>query len=102
LAGTRVTANCLHPGVVATRFGESSGSWVGRLFPVLRPFFISPEKGADTIIYPASSPEATDTTGSYFVKRKITEPSGAARDDEAAKRLWEASERLAAGLSQQE
>jgi NAD(P)-dependent dehydrogenase (short-subunit alcohol dehydrogenase family) len=102
LAGTRVTANCLHPGVVATRFGDSSGGWVGRLFPVLRPFFISPEKGADTIIYPASSPEAADTTGAYFVKRKITEPSGAARDDEAAKRLWEASERLAAGLSQQE
>jgi NAD(P)-dependent dehydrogenase (short-subunit alcohol dehydrogenase family) len=102
LAGTRVTANCLHPGVVATRFGDSSGGWVGRLFPVLRPFFISPEKGADTIIYLASSPEVANTTGAYFTKRKITEPSAAARDDAAAKRLWEASENLAAGLSQQE
>src|SRR4029077_11990324 len=88
LAGTEVTANCLHPGVVATRFGDSSGGWAGRLFPVLRPFFLSPEKGADTLIYLASSPEVANTTGGYFVKRKLTEQSAAARDDAAAKRLW--------------
>jgi NAD(P)-dependent dehydrogenase (short-subunit alcohol dehydrogenase family) len=96
LSGTGVTANCLHPGAVATRFGESSGGWVGRLLPVLRLFFISPEKGADTIIYLASSPEVANTTGAYFVKRKITAPTAAAQDDAAAKRLWEASETLAA------
>jgi NAD(P)-dependent dehydrogenase (short-subunit alcohol dehydrogenase family) len=45
LASAGVTANCLHPGVVATRFGDSSGGWFGRLFPLLRPFYISPEKG---------------------------------------------------------
>ena len=95
MAGTEVTANCLHPGVVATRFGESSGGLVGRLFPLLRLFFISPEKGADTIIYLASSPEVETTTGQYFVKRKVTEPSAAARDDTAAKRLWIESEKLA-------
>jgi NAD(P)-dependent dehydrogenase (short-subunit alcohol dehydrogenase family) len=95
LAGTGVIANCLHPGVVATRFGDSSGGWAGRLFPLLRPFFISPEKGADTIIYLASSPEVEKTTGEYFVKRKISEPSVAVRDDAAAKRLWGASEALA-------
>jgi NAD(P)-dependent dehydrogenase (short-subunit alcohol dehydrogenase family) len=100
LAGRRVTANCLHPGVVATRFGQSSGGWAARLFPLLRPFFISPENGADTIIYLASSPEVADTTGAYFVKRRITEPSGAARDDEAAERLWQASEALAGAASQ--
>jgi NAD(P)-dependent dehydrogenase (short-subunit alcohol dehydrogenase family) len=98
LAGTGVTANCLHPGAVATRFGESSGGWVGRLLPVLRLFFISPEKGADTIVYLASSPEVEKTTGEYFVKRKIMEPSAAARDDAAAKRLWEASEVLASSV----
>jgi NAD(P)-dependent dehydrogenase (short-subunit alcohol dehydrogenase family) len=102
LAGTGVTANCLHPGVVATRFGASSGGWAGRLFPLLRPFFISPEKGADTIIYLASSPEVEKTTGGYFVKRKITEPSGAARDDEAAKRLWTESVALAGAQSPRE
>jgi NAD(P)-dependent dehydrogenase (short-subunit alcohol dehydrogenase family) len=95
LAGTGVTANCLHPGVVATRFGDSSGGWAGRLIPLLRPFFLSPEKGADTIVYLASSPEVEKTSGEYFVKRKIAERSAAARDDAAAKRLWEASQKLA-------
>src|SRR5271166_5335166 len=95
LAGMGVTANCLHPGVVATRFGDSSGGWVSRLMPVARLFFISPEKGADTIVHLASSPEIEKTSGEYFVKREIIEPSPAARDDAAAKRLWEASEKLA-------
>jgi len=95
LTGTGVTANCLHPGAVATRFGDSSGGMLRHLLPVLRLFFISPEQGADTIVYLASSPEIADTTGGYFVKRKITEPSAAARDDAAAKRLWVESEKLA-------
>jgi NAD(P)-dependent dehydrogenase (short-subunit alcohol dehydrogenase family) len=95
LAGTGVTANCLHPGVVATRFGSSSGGLLGLAIPFMRPFFLSPEKGADTIVYLASSPEVAKTTGQYFVDRKIAEPSAAARDDTAAKRLWEASEALA-------
>jgi NAD(P)-dependent dehydrogenase (short-subunit alcohol dehydrogenase family) len=102
LAGKGVTANCLHPGAVATRFGESSGGWVSGLLPLLRPFFISPEKGADTIVYLASSPEVANTNGGYFVKRKITDPSAAARDDAATKRLWEASEALAEAQSQKE
>ena len=66
LAGTGVTANCLHPGVVATRFGDSSGGLAGRLIPLLRPFFLSPEKGADTIVYLASSPEVAKTTRRVF------------------------------------
>jgi NAD(P)-dependent dehydrogenase (short-subunit alcohol dehydrogenase family) len=95
LAGTSVTANCLHPGVVKTRFGESSGGFAGLLIPFLRPFFISPEAGADTIVYLASSPDVVGMTGGYFAKRKLTEPSAAARDDAAAKRLWIESEKLA-------
>ncbi len=95
LAGTGVTANCLHPGVVATRFGELSGGMAELLIPFLRPFFISAEKGADTIVYLASSPQVADTTGGYFIKRRIAEPSAAARDDAAAKRLWIESEKLA-------
>jgi NAD(P)-dependent dehydrogenase (short-subunit alcohol dehydrogenase family) len=95
LAGTSVTANCLHPGVVKTRFGESSGGFAGLLIPFLRPFFISPEAGADTIVYLASSPDVAGMTGGYFAKRKLTEPSAAARDDAAAKRLWIESEKLA-------
>jgi NAD(P)-dependent dehydrogenase (short-subunit alcohol dehydrogenase family) len=95
LNGTEVTANCLHPGVVKTRFGKSSGGLFGLLIPFLRPFFISPEQGAETIVYLASSPEVADKTGGYFVKRKLVEPSAAARDDTAAKRLWIESEKLA-------
>jgi NAD(P)-dependent dehydrogenase (short-subunit alcohol dehydrogenase family) len=95
LAGSGVTANCLHPGVVKTRFGESSGGFAGLLIPFLRPFFITAEKGADTLVFLASSPKVADATGGYFVKRKLTEPSAAARDDVAAKRLWIESERLA-------
>jgi NAD(P)-dependent dehydrogenase (short-subunit alcohol dehydrogenase family) len=95
LAGTGVTANCLHPGFVATRFGDSAGGWTSRLIPLAKAFALSPEKGADTILYLASSPEVDKETGEYFVKRKVTAPSAAARDDAAAKRLWEASEALA-------
>jgi NAD(P)-dependent dehydrogenase (short-subunit alcohol dehydrogenase family) len=102
LAGTGVTANCLHPGVVRTRFGDSSGGFLGLLIPFLRLFFISPEQGAETIVYLASSPEVADTTGGYFVKRKLTEPSAAARDDAAAKRLWIASEKLTSGRHRNE
>ncbi len=95
-AGTGVTANCFHPGFVATRFGEASGGLTGLLMPFARAFAIRPEQGADTLIYLASSPEAADVTGAYFVKRKAAEASRAARDNSAAKRLWEASETLAA------
>ena len=56
---------------------------------------LSQEEGADSIVYLASSPEVETTTGEYFVKRKIADPSAAARDDAAAKRLWQASEKLA-------
>ena len=95
LAGTGVAANCLHPGFVATRFGDRSGGWTSRLIPLAKTFAISPERGADTIIYLASSPEIEGATGEYFVKRKATRPSAAARDDAAARRLWEVSEKLA-------
>jgi NAD(P)-dependent dehydrogenase (short-subunit alcohol dehydrogenase family) len=102
LAGTGVTANCLHPGFVATRFGHEAGGWTARVVPFLQAFAISPEKGADTIVYLASSPEVANTTGAYFVKRKITAPSRAAQDDAAAKRLWEASEAIVQARSQTE
>src|SRR5271166_5868597 len=96
LAGTGVTANCLHPGFVASRFGQSSGGLVGRLLPLMQMLAITPEQGADTIVYLASSPEVANVTGQYFVKRKAAEPSAAARDDAAAKRLCEASDALVA------
>ncbi len=96
LGGTGVTANCFHPGFVATRFGEASGGLTSLLIPFARMFAITADQGADTLVYLASSPDVANATGAYFVKRTVAEPSRAARDDSAAKRLWDASDALAA------
>jgi NAD(P)-dependent dehydrogenase (short-subunit alcohol dehydrogenase family) len=66
LHGTGVTANCLHPGFVATRFGDQSGALMSRLVWLAKFFAISPAKGAETIVYLASSPDVAKTTGQYF------------------------------------
>jgi NAD(P)-dependent dehydrogenase (short-subunit alcohol dehydrogenase family) len=95
LAGSGVTANCLHPGLVATRFGDEAGGWTARLFPLIKRFAISPAQGAQTIIYLASSPEAAAVSGKYFDKQKVRNPSEAAQDDQAAALLWGRSEELA-------
>ena len=95
LAGTGVTANCFHPGAVATRFGDSAGGLTGFMLPIARRLFLTPDKGADTLVYLASSPEVANVTGEYFAKRKVARPSAAARNDDDARRLWEASEKLA-------
>jgi NAD(P)-dependent dehydrogenase (short-subunit alcohol dehydrogenase family) len=95
LAGTGVIANCLHPGFVATRFGENNGILFRVGLQIARPFALTPEQGAETIVYLASSPDVAATTGAYFVKCKVARPSRAAQDDAAARRLWEESERLA-------
>ena len=96
LAGTGVTANCLHPGFVATRFGDEAGGAIQRALKILKLRAISPEQGADTIVYLASSPEVAKQSGLYFYKCRVVEPSPAAQDDRAATRLWDESARLAA------
>ena len=98
LAGTRVTANCLHPGLVASRFANEAGGWTAPAFSLLKHFALSPERGADTIVYLASSPDVAGVSGDYFAKRKIAACSGAARDMDAARRLWEISEGLMASV----
>jgi NAD(P)-dependent dehydrogenase (short-subunit alcohol dehydrogenase family) len=95
LHGTAVTANCLHPGFVATRFGDQSGGVISRFVGLAKLFAISPERGAETIIYLASSAAITETTGVYFCQRRPIAPSQAARDDRAALLLWERSAGLA-------
>ena len=95
LEGTGVTANCLHPGFVATRFGDQSQGFTSRVFGFLKNFAIPPEKGAETIIYLASSEAPAKVNGAYFYKCRETEPSREARDDEAAGRLWRETERVA-------
>jgi NAD(P)-dependent dehydrogenase (short-subunit alcohol dehydrogenase family) len=96
LDGTGVTANALHPGFVASRFArDGDGGFLAEIAMTLgRPFALSPQKGARTSVYLASSPEVADVSGAYFYRCREKQPSAAARDDEAARRLWAASEEL--------
>ena len=95
LAGTGVTANCFHPGFVATRYGDNAGGPLAVMVRIAKLFAISPEKGARTLIYLASSPEVAGMTGGYFTKCRLTTPSREAEDDAAARRLWDETARLA-------
>jgi NAD(P)-dependent dehydrogenase (short-subunit alcohol dehydrogenase family) len=99
LKGGGVTANCLHPGFVATRFGDGSGGLLQALMPVAKLGAISPQKGAETIVYLASSPEVASMSGLYFYQCKPEAPSPAAQDDAAASRLWAESQRLEAAVA---
>lgn len=92
--GSGVTANSLHPGFVATRFGDQSGGAFATMIRFAKLFAISPEKGAETIIYLASSPEVANVSGAYFYKCREASPTKEAQDDEAARRLWDESARL--------
>jgi NAD(P)-dependent dehydrogenase (short-subunit alcohol dehydrogenase family) len=95
LHSTGVTANCLHPGFVATRFGDQSGGVISRFVGLAKLFAISPEKGAETIVYLASSPAVAEMTGEYFYKRQPIAPSPTAQEDRVAALLWERSAALA-------
>ena len=90
-----VTANCLHPGFVATRFGDQSGGVMSLAVRAAKNFAITPEQGAQTIVYLASSPEVAEITGGYFYKCRQTTPTREAQNDDDARRLWEASARIA-------
>jgi retinol dehydrogenase 12 len=94
LAGTGVTANCAHPGVVRTGFGRSGSPLLRIGLTIARPFLLSPEQGASTVVYLATSPDVAGATGGYYVKSRLREPSKAAQDDATARQLWELSEEL--------
>lgn len=92
--GSGVTANCFHPGGVRTNLVQS-GPWYYRLiWTIISPFLISPEKGANTAIYLATSSEVEGKSGKYFAKRKEVRLSDTANDQDAAVRLWRLSEEL--------
>lgn len=95
LAGTGITVNCLHPGFVATRFGDQSGGMLAAGIGFAKWFALTPEKGAKTMIYLASSPEVEGVSGKYFHKCKVDTPIPEAQDDAKAKRLWELTQQLA-------
>ncbi len=95
LGGSGITANCLHPGFVATRFGDQTGGMFAMVLGLAKNFALSPEEGAETIVYLSSSPEVENLSGLYFYKSKPQSPTRAAQNDADAKRLWELSARIA-------
>jgi NAD(P)-dependent dehydrogenase (short-subunit alcohol dehydrogenase family) len=97
LAGTGVTANCLHPGVVGTNIGHAGPTWIRYGIKLVRPFLLSAKRGAATTIYLASSPEVEGITGKYFVGRREERTSDESYDRAVAARLWKVSEELTAG-----
>jgi NAD(P)-dependent dehydrogenase (short-subunit alcohol dehydrogenase family) len=90
LEGTGVTANALHPGLVATRFG-SNNKGLGWIWTFVNLLALSAEEGAQTPIYLASSPEVEGVTGRYFYQCQAAPSSKASHDREAAQRLWQIS-----------
>jgi len=92
LAGTGVTANCFHPGFVATGFNRNNGLLMRVGMAISRPFARSASKGAQTLVWLVDSDTAGDTSGGYFFDERLVTPSAAAQDREAASRLWRVSE----------
>ena len=94
LEGQDITVNCLHPGAVATSLGTQNGGFFSRNLPrLLKPFFRSPDQGAQTSIYLCCSDEVAAISGEYFANCKRKSPKPWARDAAEAHRLWIYTER---------
>jgi NAD(P)-dependent dehydrogenase (short-subunit alcohol dehydrogenase family) len=92
LEGTGVAATVLHPGVVRTAFGtEDPARWQRVFLPLVRPFLKTPDEGAQTSVYLASSAEVHGVTGRYFANRKPKKSSKGSYDTAAQARLWQIS-----------
>lgn len=91
LEGSGVTANCFHPGLVDTGFNRNNGKAMKLAMMAIKPFARTPEHGAETLVWLADSPDASQYNGGYFVDRRLTVPSVAAQNLEVAGRLWELS-----------
>jgi len=94
LEGSGVTANCLHPGFVATRLGSGNKIPIRPVYILLRPFTISPKKGAETSVFLASSPDVDGVSGKYFDQKRESRSSRVSHDEEGQELLWEMSAKL--------
>jgi NAD(P)-dependent dehydrogenase (short-subunit alcohol dehydrogenase family) len=94
LDGTGVTANCLHPGFVATGIATNNGLLGRVVMQLARLVARTPEKGAETSVYLCTSDDVAGVSGRYFVDCAPKEPAEAAQSDADAARLWEVSEEL--------
>lgn len=95
LEGTGVTANCLHPGMVDSNFGNTASFWFRLLVKIGKPILITPERAAKSIIYLASSPDVNDINGRYFIGRRQAKSSKISHDVRIQQKLWKISEKLA-------
>jgi NAD(P)-dependent dehydrogenase (short-subunit alcohol dehydrogenase family) len=93
LEGTGVTANAVHPGGVRTGFGTRAG-WVALMMKLGGPFILTPEQGAETLIWLCSDPSLTNVSGKYFYRKREIRAVGQAYDRGVQQGLWEASERF--------
>ena len=89
-----VTVNAIHPGGVNTSLGNQNNSLLGRVLKIiLKPFFRSPLKGANTIIYLAEI-DGLSITGAYWVDGRVTKTSHYSKNEAEAEKLWRLSEKL--------
>jgi NAD(P)-dependent dehydrogenase (short-subunit alcohol dehydrogenase family) len=89
LEGTGVTANCLHPGVVATNIWGADPPFIFKMIiAVVKPFMLSSKQGAEVSVYLATSPDVAQTSGQYFVKSKPAQSSPLSRDPRIAAEIW--------------
>ena len=94
LDGTNVTVNCLHPGAVRTGsiYKDKNASFIMKtMYKFFSVFFKSPEKGAETSVYLASSPEVKNVTGEYFIDKKIKKSVEKTYDRDLQDKLWKIS-----------
>ena len=91
LADTAVTANCFHPGLIASGFNRNNGALARVAMTVARPFMRGPADGARTLVWLVDSPEVSDISGGYFADERLASPSPQASDAAAARALWELS-----------
>jgi NAD(P)-dependent dehydrogenase (short-subunit alcohol dehydrogenase family) len=99
---TNITANCLHPGVIASNFGSTSFGLLKWLFQVGRPFMQTPEKGAETIIFLATDQAVKGITGKYFKNKKPVKSAKETYNNLQSKRLWRFSEEQTGLFTQSE
>jgi NAD(P)-dependent dehydrogenase (short-subunit alcohol dehydrogenase family) len=89
-----ITANSLHPGYIASEFGDDTHWWLSALIKLVRPLLLTPEQGARTQIHMAMSPSVKGVTGQYFKGCRVNRASRYSHDDRLCRRLWELSSEL--------
>ena len=93
-SGSGVITACLHPGVVATAIGDRAGGIAGFGWRLVKPFLVTPENGAATSLFLATTQDPTPFQGAYVIDKRIAQPDRTALDDELGENLWAESARL--------